>query len=155
MTQIPQDDEAKQWQLEEALTEVTLPAGVMVRPWREEDALAIARLSAIEDWPTPSARPEETSAAWHNSWPALLALEHDEVIGFLRALTDGNVTMYIGELLVAPSYRGRGIARALLDVCHALYPRVRLDLLATDESISFYEVYGFRRRHIAMRKSYF
>lgn len=75
------------------------------------------------------------------------------MVGFLRALTDGEVTAYVAELLAARERRGRGIGRALLDVCHVLHPHARLDLLATEDSESFYEANGFRRFQ-GLRKSF-
>jgi GNAT superfamily N-acetyltransferase len=75
------------------------------------------------------------------------------MIGFVRALTDGEVTMYIAELFVSPDWRGQRIGRALLDTCHLLYPHTRLDLLSTEAADQFYESNGFRRFQ-GFRKSY-
>src|SRR5512134_2433936 len=88
---------------------------VEIRAWAEADFPAIQRLSSAEGWPTPAARPAEALASWHSSHPTLVATVGDKVVGFVRALTDGEVTMYIAELLVAPECRGRGVGRALLD----------------------------------------
>jgi hypothetical protein len=40
-----------------ALRACPAPAGVTLRPWGEDDRVAIRELSAAEGWPTPSARP--------------------------------------------------------------------------------------------------
>jgi GNAT superfamily N-acetyltransferase len=66
------------------------------------------------------------------------------LIGLCRALSDGGVTTSVAELLVAPDWRGRGSARALLDIIQRLCPGSRLDLLATRESQGFHEHMGFR-----------
>jgi GNAT superfamily N-acetyltransferase len=120
------------------------PAGVSIRAWREVDLPAIQRLSDAEGWPTSSKRAEAYLAAWRHSCPALVATSGDRVIGFLRALTDGTVTTYVAEVLVARDLRGKGVGRALLDTCQALYPDTRLDLLSTDEADGIYEACGFR-----------
>jgi GNAT superfamily N-acetyltransferase len=82
--------------------------------------------------------------AWRRSWPALVATEEDAVIGFLRAVSDGAVTTYVAELLVAPAHRGSGIGAALLAVCQLAGPGTRLDLLAADASRAYYGHLGFR-----------
>lgn len=127
-----------------ALAGLAPPGGVAVRAWVAADFPAIQRLSEAEGWPTPRARPEESRAAWQRSWPALVATHGADVIGFVRALTDGDVTLFVPELLVVPAWRGRGIGRLLLDLCHALYPRTRIELLATASAAPFYEALGFR-----------
>ncbi len=66
-----------------------------------------------------------------------MATSNDMVIGFVRALTDGEVTMHIAEVVVEPERREQGIGRALLEACHALYPRTRVDLLSTDAADDF------------------
>jgi GNAT superfamily N-acetyltransferase len=146
------DTNCRQRQLEAALGDVALPAGIDIRAWTETDFSAIQRLSSAEGWPTPAARPEDALASWCNAWPAMVAVCEGEIVGFVRALTDGAVTMYIAELLVAPEWRGRGLGRALLEACHLLFPRTRLDLLSTAAD-RFYEANGFRPFQ-GYRKSY-
>jgi predicted N-acetyltransferase YhbS len=138
-----------------ALGQVSLSAGIRVRAWQETDFPAIQRLSNAEGWPSPSQRPAESLLAWQHSWPTLVATENDTVVGFVRALTDGSITMFIAEMLVDSQQRGRGIGRALLDVCHFLYPTTRIDLLSVDDARAFYQACGFRVIHDGMRKSYF
>ncbi|HEY7359079.1 MAG TPA: GNAT family N-acetyltransferase [Ktedonobacterales bacterium] len=121
-----------------------LPPGVTIRSWEEADFSAVQRLSAAEGWPTPLERPEAALDAWQRSWPALVAVAEQDVIGFCRALSDGSVTTYIAEVLVAQGWRGQGIGSALLEVCQRLAPGSRLDLLALETSRSFYERVGFR-----------
>ena len=118
--------------------------GIAVRPWTEDDFPGIQRLSRAAGWPTPVERPDAALAAWRRSWPALVAAHGVEVVGFLRALSDGEVTTYVAELLVAPEWRGRGVGRVLLEACHALCPRTRLDLLSTAAAEPFYRARGFR-----------
>jgi GNAT superfamily N-acetyltransferase len=121
-----------------------LPALVTIRPWVESDFSAVRDLAAAEGWATLRDRPEEGLRAWQNAWPALVAVRQLEVIGFSRALTDGAVTLYIADLLVAPAWRRQHIGVALLEVCHHLYPTVRFDLLSTEHADAFYQVNGFR-----------
>jgi ribosomal protein S18 acetylase RimI-like enzyme len=123
---------------------VTLPPGVTIRRWEEADFPAVQRLSAAEGWPTPLERPDAALAAWQHSWPALVAVAGQEVIGFCRALSDGGITTYIAELLVAPGWQRQGIGSALLEASQRSFPGSRLDLLAMETSRRFYERVGFR-----------
>ena len=148
------NSEERQHQLTDALVQVSLPSGINIRSWGEADFLAIQRLSQTLGWSSPTQRPADSLLAWQHSWPALVAIEGERVVGFVRGLTDGAITMYIAEMAVEVRLRGRGIGRALLDACHALYPTARLDLLATDEARAFYKACGFRVLHEGMRKSY-
>ncbi len=69
-------------------------------------------------------------------------------------MTDGEVTMYIADLLVEREHRGKGLGRLLLDACHELYPRTRLDLISTAGANGFYRADGFRFVGEGLRKSY-
>ncbi|HIA48195.1 MAG TPA: N-acetyltransferase, partial [Candidatus Hydrogenedentes bacterium] len=42
-------------------------------------------------------------------WPALVLCEDKQIVAFVRALSDGQVTAYICELLVVPAWRGHGL----------------------------------------------
>jgi ribosomal protein S18 acetylase RimI-like enzyme len=148
------NSEERHQHLTDSLAQVKLPAGITIRPWGEADLSAIGRLSQALGWPTPTQRPADSLLAWRHSWPTLVAIEGESVVGFLRGLTDGAITMYIAEMAVEGRLRGRGIGRAMLDVCHALYPTTRLDLLAADDARAFYKACGFRVIHDGMRKSY-
>lgn len=57
----------------------------------------------------------------------------------------------ICELLVNQDHRKLGIGKKMLRYAHKLYPKTRIELLASDTSRSFYEaqsyrsLYGFRK----------
>jgi GNAT superfamily N-acetyltransferase len=125
-------------------TMLMLPPAIRVRPWADDDFSAIQNLSQAEGWTTPIERPAEALAAWQRSWPALVACADDIVIAFCRALSDGMVTTYIAEVLVAPPWQRNGIAAALLEASQRLCPGSRLDLLTTDASRGFYDHLGYR-----------
>ncbi len=130
--------------LEAIVGTLVLPADVAIRAWAETDFPAIQRLSQAEGWSTPITRPDDALEAWRRSWPALVAVNDETVIGFCRALSDGLVTTYVAELLSAPAWRGLGIASALLEATQRLCPGSRLDLLSTAAAGAFYQQAGFR-----------
>lgn len=149
--------ERREEQLSQVLTQLALPEGVGCRAWLESDFPAIQRLSNAENWPTPQRRPDDALAGWRNSWPALVAVEAQDVervIGFVRAMTDGSITLYVMELLVDARYRKRGIGQMLLDTCHSLYPHTRIELMSMETSQSYYRSHGFRYIGEGFRKSY-
>lgn len=75
---------------------------------------------------------------------AYLVLEQEgEVVGFARYLTDGQVTTFISELLVAKAYRRQGLARRLLMAIAQRHPQTRLELLS--QADAYYDALGFRR----------
>jgi GNAT superfamily N-acetyltransferase len=130
--------------LEAIVKAIGLPESATVRAWKETDFPAIQQLFQAEGWPTPLERPDDAVEAWCRSWPALVAIHDETVIGFCRALSDGLVTTYVAELLVAPAWRRRGIASALLEATQRLCPGSRLDLLSTAAADSFYQQESFR-----------
>ena len=146
--------EEHQQQVMSILAELKLPKDITLRCWIENDFPIIQNLSANEGWPTAQNRPEESLAAWQNSWPTLVAIETKDVIGFVRAFTDGTITMFVSDLFVASEQRGRGIGHALLDACHLLYPCTRIELISTENAQSFYTSHNFRRVGQGFRKSY-
>ena len=119
-------------------------AEMTVRRWEVADFPAVQALFVAEGWPTPRDRPDVAQAAWRCSTPVLVAEAAGAIVGFLRGLGDGGLTVYVAELLVRPDWRGRGVATTLLVEAQRLNPGARLDLLATEASAPFYERLGFR-----------
>ena len=144
---------SREQQLQTALAQVTLPPQVTIRAWTDSDFPAVRDLALTEGWTTLRDRPDDGFRAWQRAWPALVVTHGAQLIGFLRALTDEAVTLYVADLLVAPEWRDQRIGTALLKLCHLLYPTVRVDLLSTEQADAFYQARGFRPFH-GFRKSY-
>ena len=116
----------------------------LIRPYREDDFRAIQHLNSQEQWNNLVAKDRDTKKAWANSAIAFVAELDGQVVGYLRGLTDGFISLYICELLVSQDYRQSGLGKQLMHHVHSHYPKTRIELLASNTSRSFYEAQGYR-----------
>lgn len=133
--------------------QVKSPKGILIRQFIETDFPLIKNLYEREGWMTFINREHDALQAWKNSTITLVAIDGKNVIGLVRALSDGKITTYIAEIIVDINYRGKGIGKALLEECHNLYPSTRFDLLSSEDADEFYKSNKFRIV-TGFRKSY-
>ncbi|WP_139891467.1 GNAT family N-acetyltransferase [Bacillus sp. D386] len=117
---------------------------IEIRKYSEQDFISINKLNAEEQWTNLVTEKDKTKQAWNNSNIAFVVLSKEEIIGYIRGITDKHVTLYICELLIEKRYRGLGIGQYLLKFVHGLYPSTRIEMLASSESQSFYNQIGYR-----------
>ncbi|WP_082235024.1 GNAT family N-acetyltransferase [Halobacillus massiliensis] len=116
---------------------------MVIRSFKERDIDAILKLNEKEGWDRLTNK-EDTFHALNNSEPALVACIDEDIVGYLRGITDGIVTLYISEILVRQEERGKGISRALMEEAHRCFPSTRVEVLANADTEQYYKSQGFR-----------
>ncbi|MBW4421404.1 MAG: GNAT family N-acetyltransferase [Myxacorys californica WJT36-NPBG1] len=88
---------------------------------------------------------EDLALAIANSNPVISAWDHDHLIGFARATSDGIYRATIWDVVVHPDYQGAGLGRKLVQtvLSHPHVCRVERVYLMTTNQQEFYKRIGF------------
>ena len=115
-----------------------------LRSGRENEIL---RLYEAVGWTAYLSQPERIKPAFDHSLCVLeLCDEQDRLMGFVRAVGDGETILYIQDLIVDPSIQNQGWGTLLLKTMSDRYPQVRQKILLSDdvaETLSFYRRLGW------------
>lgn len=72
----------------------------------------------------------------------VIAEEEGIIRGFARYITDNVLTIYLCDIIVDPSFRGKHIGKTLIDEIFKENPGLRIDLASFEDG--FYEKIQFR-----------
>ncbi len=95
--------------------------------------------------------PEQLQQSFENSFATCIAYDDDQIIGKVRALSDGVCNAYVVDVWTYTPYRHQGIATQMMKKLFEQLPGQHIYLF-TDDAIEFYEKLGFKKQEIGLGK---
>ncbi|GAA1605410.1 MULTISPECIES: GNAT family N-acetyltransferase [Kribbella] len=116
-----------------------------ITQYSEEHLAGILALCESEGWPSLPADPARAhTVLTAPGVTTVVALDGEQVIGFAYLQSDGHIQAHLSMMAVHPSYRRKGVGRALLEYAHPLTGAQRIDLV-TDTAEDFYSSFDHRK----------
>lgn len=88
--------------------------------------------------------------AFTKSYTTVFAFDDSVLVGFGRAISDGEYQGAIYDVAVDPAYQGKGIGRMIIRKIIEKTPGCNFILYASPGKEKFYEMLGFRRMKTGM-----
>ena len=125
-----------------------------IRSIQRSDLEHVRRLLADNGWAHRVGEADRFAALVASSQRTAVALVGGSVVGFARALCDGQSNGYLSMLVVAPEHRRQGIGRALVAHIVGADRDVTWMLRADREgAAAFFERLGFAASTVAMERT--
>ncbi|TAG45095.1 MAG: N-acetyltransferase [Betaproteobacteria bacterium] len=126
---------------------------MLIRPVHPQEIDTARRLLVDNGWTRKVEDATKFNTLVQRSQIALVAVENEQVVGFLRAITDGIFNGYISMVVVAKEFQRRGIGAALVREAMGTNTEITWVLRADREGVpGFYEKLGFRPSMAAMER---
>ena len=127
----------------------------MIEYLNAADSIAPDQLAgSFEGWPNPPSV-ETHLEILRGSSHVVVALEEDNVVGFVNAISDGILSAYIPLLEVRKDRQGRGIGTELMrQILAQLSNFYMIDLMCDPALQSFYERAGLAQSNGAALRNY-
>jgi ribosomal protein S18 acetylase RimI-like enzyme len=114
------------------------------RPYVPADLDHVLALSSAQGWTSLPKDPVRAQRVLTNPGvTTFVAVDGDDIVGFVYLLSDGEIQAYVCSIAVAASHRRRGIGTELLAAAFAVCGAERADLLS--EADEFYEAMPHRK----------
>lgn len=88
--------------------------------------------------------------AFDKSYTVVFAFDEDILVGFGRAISDGEYQAAIYDIAVLPSYQGKGIGKIIIQAIVKNSPNCNFILYASPGKEKFYEKENFKRMKTGM-----
>lgn len=124
---------------------ITIKMGAALLDWPEV-------CGVLEKAPLGSRDPEILRKASEKSYAVCAAYSGDKLVGFGRALSDGQYQSAIYDMAVLPEYQHKGVGSAIMKALLAQLPRGNIILYVEPGIEAFYRKFGFWRLDRAMVK---
>ncbi len=118
-----------------------------IKLMKDFDAHGVRNLFLDAGWDKYADRIDLIARGASKCLPIYGAYIGNELIGYIRAVGDGETIVYIQDLVVLSSHKRKGIARALVQRVLSDYAHVRQKVLITDDNEEvkgFYNSIGFK-----------
>ncbi len=105
-------------------------------------------------WPNPPA-PETHLKLLQGSYKIWLALDEEQVVGFITAISDGVLAAFIPYLEVLPEYKGQGIGTELTErMLASLDHLYSIDLICDEDVVAFYQRLALQQAGGMIKRNY-
>jgi ribosomal protein S18 acetylase RimI-like enzyme len=102
-------------------------------------------VDVMEKAPLGKRDPEKLERAFASSYAVVYVFENDKLIGFGRAISDGEYHSAIYDIVLLPEYQGKGIGSILMDTLLKQLKTKNIILFSVPGKENFYRKIGFRK----------